>query len=119
MQWGQGGADFSEGFLVVPLRLLRGYGRKLPQPLTAAEVVFVLCVMSFKWGDEAPFPSYARLADYMGVSEKMVRRYAQHLESKGYLRRIPRRNSSNAFDLTGLFEALRHIRVKEESADVS
>jgi DNA-binding GntR family transcriptional regulator len=68
--------------------------------------MFVMQLMSFKWTDKLPFPSYQRLAERMSVSDKMVRRYAQALEAKSYLRRKQRKNNTNLFDLSGLFKAL-------------
>jgi hypothetical protein len=42
----------------------------------------------------------------MGVTDKMVRRYAANLEGKGYLRREVRIGSTNTFHLNPLFAAL-------------
>jgi DNA-binding MarR family transcriptional regulator len=90
----------------VPHKFLRQYSKLRPAPLTSNEALFVLHLMSFKWSEAAPFPTYRRIAGYMGVSDKMVRRYAQSLQRKGYLRRQFRTMSTNMFDLTDLFNAL-------------
>ena len=79
---------------------------KLTPPLRIEEAVFVIHLMSHKWGDAAPWPSYATIAGYMGVDAKTVRRYAQSLERKRYLRRQPRKARTNLFDLRPLFRAL-------------
>ena len=42
----------------------------------------------------------------MGISTKMVRRYARKLETKGFLRRMIRTGNTNRFDLGRLFDAL-------------
>lgn len=42
----------------------------------------------------------------IGVTDKMVRRYAANLEGKGYLRREARIGNTNSFDLNPLFAAL-------------
>lgn len=42
----------------------------------------------------------------MGVTDKMVRRYAANLEGKGYLQRGARIGSTNVFDLSPLFAAI-------------
>ena len=42
----------------------------------------------------------------MGISTKMVRRYALALEQKGYLRRVIRKGNTNRFDLEPLFDKL-------------
>lgn len=90
----------------MPHKFLRQYAKLRPSPLTTAEALFVLHLMSFKWSEVAPFPTYSRIAGYMGVSDKMVRRYAKSLQQKGYLRRQFRTMAANAFDLTDLFNAL-------------
>lgn len=66
----------------------------------------MLQIMTFKWESAAPFPTYKRIAKAMGVTDKMVRRYAQQLQKKGYLVRQFQYRAPNRFDLTGLFEAL-------------
>src|SRR5260370_23363755 len=94
---------FSAGFLVVPAKYLARYSTL---NLTTNEAMFVLQLMTFKWDSEAPFPSYATIARRMGVSEKMVRRYARSLEGKGLLRRQFQLRAPNRFDLSGLFQAV-------------
>lgn len=68
--------------------------------------MFVLELMYNKWSGDAPFPSYKSLAARMGLTDKMVRRYAANLEGKGYLRRQARIGNTNSFDLNPLFTAL-------------
>ena len=85
----------------------------LNPPLTSGEALFVIHLMDFKWGEEAPWPSYRKLAKRMGVSDKMVRRHAQSLATKGYLMREVRRAQTNRFHLNGLFRALeKHLALK-------
>ena len=96
----------NSGYLVVPSDFLRHYSRL---KLTHGEVLFVLHLMSFKWDQAAPFPSYATLARRMGVTTKMARRYAQKLEQKGFLQRHRRGTSTNLFDLTPLFDKLLEV----------
>ena len=54
--------------------------------------------MEFKWEQHAPFTSYSTLATRMGISTKMVRRYAKNLEQKGCLKRLIRTGRTNRFD---------------------
>lgn len=107
-RWGNHDALFSgrEGWLGVPDAFLRCYGKLQPYGLTTAEAMFVLQLMAYKWTEEAPFPSYTTLAKRMGVTPKMVRRYAKTLEEKGYLKRKARIGSSNKFELQPLFDAV-------------
>ena len=90
----------------VPNKFLRCYTALNP-PLSSGEALFVLQLMTFKWDDAAPFPSYGRIAKTMGVTDKMARRYAQSLQKKGYLVR--------QFDLTRLFDALAEVRLETAS----
>jgi hypothetical protein len=102
-RWGNYEDMFSTGFLVVPLRYMVNYAA---MKLTSNEAMFVLQLMTFKWDEDEPFPSYGRIANRMGVSEKMVRRYAQSLEKKGLLRRKFQLHAPNRFDLSALFSAI-------------
>lgn len=107
-RWGDDLVVFSRGYSMVPNLFLQNYALLTP-PLTASEAMFVLELMSYKYGKESPYPSYGAIAKCMNVSDKMVRRYAQSLEAKGYLTRVPRKFTTNKFDLNGLFSALYRI----------
>ena len=115
-RWGSDFALFSHGYLIVPNLFIQKYALLKP-PLTSSEAMFVLQLMTFKFGEESPFPSYRTIARCMKVSDKMVRRYAQQLEAKGYLKRVRREFTTNKFDLSGLFFALNQIaRNKRQNA---
>jgi hypothetical protein len=98
------------GYVPVVRTFLRLYHRL---GLSAAQALFVIHLLDFKRDANAPFPSYARIARYMGVQAKAVQRYARTLERKGLLRRETRNGESNRFDLQPLFE-----RVEELMDDV-
>ena len=100
---------FDDGFVGVPTHFLRLYSLLKP-PLTSGEALFVIQLMNFKWDTLNPFPSYKLLAERMGVSAKATQRHAATLESKKYLRRIPRIGTSNEFDLTPLFDAILNLK---------
>ena len=102
------------GYLVVPSAFLRHYSQLQPVSLTHGEALFVLHLMEFKWDAAEPFPSYSTLASRMGISTKMVRRYARTLETKGFLRRMIRTGNTNRFDLGPLFDAL--LKAVQDSA---
>lgn len=97
------------GYLVVPSIFLLHYSRLKPHGLTNGEVLLVLHLMDHKWDQAAPYPSYGTLARRMGVSTKMVRRYAQTLEQKGCLQRVVRTGNTNLFDLGPLFSKLLEV----------
>jgi hypothetical protein len=105
---------FVKGYLIVPSLFLLSYAHLKPHPLTAGEALFILHLMEHKWDQRAPYPSYKTIAKRMGVSDKMVRRHAQNLEAKHYLRRLPRVGETNQFDLTPLFDALRNACIYDE-----
>lgn len=113
-RWGGDKSTFAEGFLAVPTILLKNLRTIGEYGLTPAELVFVLEVMSFKWGEEDPFPSYGRIADSMGVSEGYVRKIARKLEEKGFLRRKKREGMTNKFDLSPLFEEIADLGEETE-----
>jgi hypothetical protein len=94
---------FENGFLGVPTTFLEYYAQI---GLSTGEAMFFLHLMSFKWTEDAPFPSYKTLSKRMGTSDEMVRLYAKHLEDKGLLVRVFRKGRSNAFDLTPLSAVL-------------
>ncbi len=104
-RWGDKPELFAAGFIAVPHAFLHRYASLNP-PLTQGEALFVLHLMSFKWDRELPYPSYKTIAQRMGITDKMARRYAQSLDKKGYLRRQYQPHGMNRFDLSGLFEAL-------------
>lgn len=106
------GRKGERGHVAVVRSFLRHYSSLKPFPLTSGEALFVIHIMDFKWGKAAPWPSYKTLAALMGVSEKMVRRHAQSLEVKGYLKRhiCKSKWKTNLFDLTPLFAAVeKHV----------
>lgn len=108
-RWGNHDELFSDGFMVVPNKFFRAYATLRPQ-LTHGEVLFVLQLMTFKWDEAAPYPSYKTLSNLMGVNEKTVQRYAQSLCRKKYLFRLFQPKGPNRFDLTKLLAALANAR---------
>jgi len=118
LRWGGDPDLFRDGFLVVPIRLLRGYALA-KKSLTTSEAMLLLEIMTFKWGEQAPYPSYERLGQIMGVSARMVARYAKSLEKKGYVKLSRRQGTSNEFDLTPLFLRIPRMpltRAEDEAA---
>jgi len=88
---------FEGGFLGVPTTFFEFYSQI---GLSTGEAMFFLHLMSFKWTEDAPFPSYKTLSERMGISDEMARLHAKNLEDKGLLVRVFRKGRSNAFDLT-------------------
>jgi hypothetical protein len=96
----------ANGYTVIPSTFLKLYSRLKPYAITMPEAMLIVHLMEFKWDSKNPYPSYKTLALRMGVSDKRVRRLAQSLEQKGYLKRKMRMARTNEFDLNPLFDAL-------------
>lgn len=96
----------SAGHVQISTFFLENYHRLKPYSLTHGEAMFVVHLMQYKWGDEAPYPGYKTIAKRMGVSDKTARRLAKSLEDKKYLVREIRRANTNRFHLTKLMAAL-------------
>lgn len=101
---------FDDGTLVIPARFLRLYARLKPYPLSQGEALFVLELLILQATVNEDDVSYQQIASRMDVTDKMVRRYAQNLEKKKYLKRISRPGHTNQFDLSGLFDSLMAVR---------
>ncbi len=71
--------------------------------------MFLIQLLSYKWGAKHPFPKFARIAQRMGMTETAVRGYARNLEKKKCLSRIAHAGRSNEFDLTPLFVKLEEL----------
>jgi len=102
-----------QGHVPVVRAFLRNYSCLNP-PLTSGEALFVVHLMDFKWGETAPFPSYRKIAGYMGISDKMARKHAQSLQLKKYLLREYKVGAPNRFDLQPLFQALEKVLKKSD-----
>lgn len=105
-RWGGDTRIVAKGFVGVPVLFLEQMAALKPHALTPAEALFVICVMAFKWDERRPYPSYKRIATWMGKSESYARRLAQQLETKGMLTRVPRIGDTNAFEFEPLFKKL-------------
>jgi len=110
-RWGGDAAIVSKGFVAVPTQFLLSCATMKPYCLTVPEALFVINVMAFKWDAKAPFPGYKKVAARMGISEQYARKLARTLEGKGFLKRIARVGSTNAFDFTPLFQkVVEHVK---------
>lgn len=110
-RWGGEKVLFHEGYVPVPVTFLRCLGQLAPHTLNPAEALFLLELLVFKWDEENPWPSYAKIAEQMGISDTYARRLARKLEKKGFLERKKRVGRTNEFNLNPLFEKLAaHLR---------
>jgi DNA-binding MarR family transcriptional regulator len=99
-------ALFDEGLISLPINFLHLYAHLRPYPLSQGEALFILQLVTSMSLTQGLFPSYLLIAKHMNVTDKMVRKHAQNLERKKYLKRVRRPGRTNYFDLTGLFDAL-------------
>lgn len=92
--------------------------------LKPEEVWFACAILSHKWTSDLPYPSLHRLARSTGVGLTSLRRYRAALEraqwaGRPFLQVIARQrpgggNSSNAYDLSGLFAALEDLIMRDQ-----
>lgn len=104
----------ARGFTPISNYFLESYSA-LDPALSAREAMFIVHLLSFKWDEGSPFPSFGRLADLMGISVSAARAYARSIERKGYLKRQERRATTSLFLLDPLFKAL-ELRLKTPKA---
>ena len=116
-RWGGDQRIKKEGFVTVPWRFLQYHAALRPFAITVAEALFVIHLMWYKWDKDPPFPSLNTLARRMGITSIYARKLARSLEAKGYLVRLSRIGSTNAYDLTPLFKKLAaHVTSEAEQA---
>ncbi len=110
-RWGGRKEFFDHGWVGVPLRFLESRAEMKPHDLTPTEAIFIIDLMAHKWDENLPWPGYKRLSKWMGKSEGYVRKVARGLQTKGFLKRLPRIGETNLFDLEPLFAKLAsHIK---------
>ena len=85
------------------------YYHKLIPEITHGEAMFIIQLMSFKWGNDMPFPAFKTLATRMSIKVAQARNLGRGLERKGYLRRHKQIGQTNKFDLKPLFEKLESL----------
>jgi len=90
------------GFLKEAKLLIQHGKEKL---LSDAEIRLILTVQDFKWGEELPFPSNARVATVMGCSERKVQMVSKKLADRGLLKR-PAGGRRPYWDFRMLFQLL-------------
>ena len=84
--------------------------------LTDTEAMFIIHLMSYKWDEQHPFPTYAKIAEVMHLKEDSLRRMTLRLQNAGFLRR-EKVDGRKVFDLTPLFEKLTEC-VKESQPNI-
>ncbi len=97
-----------DGFTPIPAAFLEHYGS---MGITSAEAMLIVHLMSHKWDEKNPYPTFGRIANRMRISETAVRGHARSLENKKLLKRITRPGRSNEFDLRPLFERLEKMQL--------
>jgi hypothetical protein len=85
--------------------------------LSATESLMLIHLFSFRWDNRAPHPSLGTLGKRLGLSQRSVRRMVCRLERLGFLKRVSRARTSNAYDVGGLLAALEEIAQEPEPAE--
>lgn len=101
-----------DGFTTVPSLFLEYYNTL---NVSSSEAILVVHLLSHKWTEKNPFPTFDRLAKRMGMSPTAVRNHARSLEKKGLVKRIHRVGRSNEYDLAPLFRVLESLGAKKKS----
>lgn len=95
----------ARGFTPISNYFLESYSTLRPA-ITMREAMFIVHLMSFKWDEKNPFPSFTKLSSQMGISLSAARAYGRSLEKKGYINRERREGATTVFDLQPLFDRL-------------
>ena len=106
----------ADGWTPVPDTFLKNYHRL---GVTSSEAILLIHIVSHKWDKNLPFPAASTLARRMGVTETAIRNNLRSLEKKKLLQRLPQRGKANRFDLSLLFDRLKHIETETGASSVS
>lgn len=106
------------GVAVIPRALFLCMGAL---KLTPQQVWFISYIFSFQWTSALPYPSILKMAARTGYSKVQLHDIKGTLVDKGYLHLVHRSTKdggrdSNAYDFSGLFDAILAQMKKEESA---
>jgi hypothetical protein len=89
--------------------------------LTPQQVWFITYIFSFQWDTSLPYPSIRRMATVTGYSSVQMHNIKAELVKAGYLSLVRRRDDlggqdTNAYDFSGLLEAIRTLLQREATA---
>ncbi len=90
--------------------------------LTPQQVWFISYIFSFQWTSALPYPSILKMAARTGYSKVQLHDIKGSLVDRGYLRLVHRSTKdggrdSNAYDFSGLFDAMLAEMKKEDVAE--
>lgn len=92
------------GYTVVPNALIESYNLLHLKP---SEFLLLVNLISYWWdADRLPYPSVETLAERTNMSRRSVTRILTSLHKRGFIKRIRRRQTSNAYSLEPLIEHL-------------
>lgn len=93
------------GFVPIPMAFLR-FATQISPPLQPAEMLLVVVIQSHRWDSRLPYPSSRKLAEFMGCTDRYVRKLCAQLEANGYLNRRKGPGRSLEYDFGILFSKL-------------
>jgi hypothetical protein len=105
-RWGGISVLLRNGFVPVATTFLWNGARLGLKPL---ENLLIIHLMSYKRSRGLPRPSYAKLAERVGISAVHCRRVLRSLEARGFLIRVPSQGGNSSFDMTPLFTKLARL----------
>jgi|GEM_PF-2843245 len=88
--------------------------------LRPQQVWFISYIFSYQWKKALPYPSIVKMAARTGYSTVQLHEIKASLVAMGYLRLVPRATryggrDSNAYDFSGLFDAIRNHLQREHT----
>lgn len=109
------GSALDEGFLVIPVALLR---HQHELEIADGELVVLLNLLMSWWKpSDFPFPRATTIAKRMGVSVRTVQRHLDRLVEKGLIRRFwgadlrSEHGPVTQFDMSGVVERLKRLDI--------
>ena len=95
----------SQGFVGVPIWLLES---RLFIKLNPSQFLVLITLCSFRYSNQAVFPTVQTISRRCGVDERSVRRATAKMEKLGLINKVRRFGSSSYYDLNPLTETLEY-----------
>ena len=107
--------ELGQQFTPLSTYFLRNYRRL---GMTSTEFELICHLISYKWKEDAPYPSLGRVAESMGKDLRYLRKVCAGLQTKGLLYRNTRIGGTTRYELGGLFKKLEELKRQDEAQEV-
>ena len=105
--WGEA---LGERFCPVSTYFMHNLHRLGAGGLTPTQTLVLLQILSHKWGNDAPYPSLAKIGKRIGLDVRTVRRAVRQLEDFQLLRRESQKvGGTNRYHFDGLVQKLEEL----------